>query len=104
MATTKSHAILKNKSDFKTIATQSPASELEFVLDYRGAKQVYVCYDFNGWHPTSLHMIGNADASLWEKRLTLPPGWHEYKVIVNGQRLHYPEARENPSNTFSTLN
>jgi 1,4-alpha-glucan branching enzyme len=77
---------------------------VDFILEYTGAEHVYVCGDFNQWQPTSLRMIGNPDAGLWEKRLALPPGRHEYKFVVDGTWLPDPEARENVPNIFGSLN
>jgi 1,4-alpha-glucan branching enzyme len=81
-----------------------PGREVDFVLEFIGAEQVYVCGDFNDWHPTCLRMIGNADAGLWEKRLTLPAGRFEYKFVVDGNWLHDPDARENVPNIHGSLN
>jgi 1,4-alpha-glucan branching enzyme len=78
--------------------------EVEFVLECNGAEQVYICGDFNLWRPTSLRMIGNPDAGLWEKRLVLPPGRYEYKFVVDGNWTHDPDARENVSNLYGSLN
>ena len=79
-------------------------AEVEFVLDAGGVEHAYVCGDFNDWQPTSLRMIGNPDAGLWEKRLTLPPGRYEYKFFVDGNWRHDPDASENVPNQFGTLN
>jgi len=49
-------------------------------------------------------MIGDAEAGLWETRLTLPFGRFEYKFIVDGKWMHDPHARENVPNGFASLN
>ena len=85
-------------------APHPPSREIDFVVECSGAEQVYVCGDFNGWQPTSLRMVGSPDAGLWEKRLILPPGRHEYKFVVDGQWQHDRDARENVLNEFGTLN
>jgi 1,4-alpha-glucan branching enzyme len=86
-------------------STTAPAvREAEFVLEYIGAHQVYVCGDFNDWRPASLRMIGTPEDGLWEKRLMLPIGRHEYKFIVDGNWVHDPDARENVPNSFGSLN
>jgi len=92
--------IVKNKSSVKNQACR----EVDFVLECDGAEHVYVCGDFNGWQPTSLRMIGDAEAGLWETRLTLPFGRFEYKFIVDGKWMHDPHARENVPNGFASLN
>jgi 1,4-alpha-glucan branching enzyme len=94
----------KDKMETKASAANRQCRDIDFVLEYNGAEHVYVCGDFNDWHPTCLRMIGNPDAGLWEKRLTLPPGRYEYKFVVDGNWLHDPDARENVSNIFGSLN
>lgn len=96
----------KNRRDQETDANSSGHKpvEIEFVLDTSGVEHVYVCGDFNDWQPTSLRMIGNPDAGLWEKRLTLPPGRYEYKFFVDGNWIHDPDASKNVPNRFGTLN
>ena len=93
----------KNKKE-TTSSANPPHREVDFVLEFKDAEHVYVCGDFNDWHPTSLRMIGNAEDSLWEKRLTLQPGRYEYKFVVDGNWLHDPDARENVPNIYGSLN
>jgi 1,4-alpha-glucan branching enzyme len=78
--------------------------DVDFVLETSGAEQVYLCGDFNDWQPASLRMIGNPDAGLWKKRLSLHPGRYEYKFKVDGQWMHDPDAQLNVPNTFGSLN
>ena len=87
-----------------TIPLIAPAHEVEFVLECAGAEHVYVCGDFNEWKPAGLPMIGSPESGLWEKRLLLPPGRHEYKFVVDGQWRHDPDAHENVPNAFGSLN
>lgn len=85
-------------------AANLPCRDVDFVLEWIGAEHVYVCGDFNDWQPACLRMIGNADAGLWEKRLTLPAGRFEYKFVVDGKWLHDPDALENVPNIHGSLN
>jgi 1,4-alpha-glucan branching enzyme len=78
--------------------------EVEFIFEHPRAEQVYICGDFNDWQPSSLRMIGGQEAGLWEKRLTLEPGRHEYKFFVDGKWAHDPRAGENIPNAFGSLN
>jgi 1,4-alpha-glucan branching enzyme len=94
----------KNKTEMNATVVDRQCREVDFVLECTGADHVYVCGDFNDWHPTCLRMIGNADAGLWKKRLILPAGRHEYKFVVDGKWLHDPDARENVSNIYGTIN
>jgi 1,4-alpha-glucan branching enzyme len=82
----------------------SPVHEVEFTLERFGAEAVYIAGDFNDWRPASLRMIGSPEAGLWEKRIQLPAGRHEYKFIVDGQWLHDPEADLNIPNIYGSFN
>lgn len=92
------------KKPAKRASADGEARQVDFVLEYDGAEQVYVCGDFNEWHPASLRMIGNREAGLWEKRLMLKPGRYEYKFLVDGKWVHDPDARENVPNGHGSLN
>jgi 1,4-alpha-glucan branching enzyme len=94
----------ENEMEIKSTAAILPRRDVDFVLECNGAEHVYVCGDFNDWHPACLRMIGNADAGLWEKRLTLSPGRYEYKFFVDGSWRHDPDAPENVRNIFGSLN
>jgi 1,4-alpha-glucan branching enzyme len=78
--------------------------DVDFVLETSGAERVYLCGDFNDWQPASLRMIGNPDAGLWQKRLSLPSGRYEYKFNVDGRWIHDPGAQQNVTNAFGSLN
>ena len=104
MQKSKNQRGLENKLETKASTAKPPHREVDFVLECNGVERVYVCGDFNNWRPTSLRMIGNADAGLWEKRLTLSPGRYEYKFVVDGKWLHDPDAQENVSNIYGSLN
>ena len=90
--------------EMKAPAADLQCREVDFVLEYNGAEHVHVCADFTDWRPTSLRMIGDMIPGLWEKRLLLPPGRHEYKFVVDGKWLHDPGARENTPNIYGSLN
>ena len=40
----------------------------------------------------------------WAKELALPPGTYEYCVVVDGDYLPDPSARENTPNPFGGVN
>jgi hypothetical protein len=48
-----------------------------------GGNKVYVAGDFNDWQINTLPMTKNSDG-IWELTLRLPPGRHQYKMIVDG--------------------
>jgi len=100
------HQSLKEASNHRPVNTPARPSvhEIEFTLERIGAEVVYIAGDFNDWRPASLRMIGSPEAGLWEKRITLAAGKHEYKFIVDGQWLHDPEAEHNVPNIYGSLN
>src|ERR1700748_831104 len=102
MPTSKQHLRQKTNNPVKTTAAP-PVCEVEFVLQCIGAERVYVCGDFNEWESPGLQMIRKPNVGLWEKRLLLPPGRHEYKFMVDGKWQHDPGARENVRNHFGSL-
>lgn len=88
----------------KAAVAIQPTREVDFVLECNEAEHVYVCGEFNDWHPSCLRMIGGAENGLWAKRLALPPGRYEYKFVVDGNWLHDPAAPVNVHNAFGSLN
>ena len=104
MPTSKHQRSQKDKLKTNGSAPHPTGREVDFVLDCNGAEHVYVCGDFNDWQPTSLRMIGSPDAGLWEKRLVLPPGRHEYKFVVDGLWCVDPECPEWSPNGHGSLN
>ena len=78
--------------------------EVTFSLYRPGAREVFLCGDFNQWSPTSLRMIRQSASDGWSKRLTLAPGCYEYKFVVDGEWVHDPEASENVCNHHGSLN
>jgi 1,4-alpha-glucan branching enzyme len=104
MPKSKNSRTKENKPDISASITNTASNEVDFVLEYIGADQIYVSGDFNDWQPACLRMIGNPDAGLWEKRLTLLPGRYEYKFIADGKWMHDPDARENVPNIYGSLN
>ena len=74
-----------------------------FVLHEPGAKQVFLCGDFNGWASDATPMKRQADGH-WETTVALPPGRHKYKFAVDGNWKHDPLARVNVWNQSGSLN
>ena len=77
--------------------------KVTFVLLEPGAKQVFLCGEFNGWASDATPMKRD-DAGHWETTLALAPGRHEYKFLVDGNWKHDPLARVNVWNQNGTLN
>lgn len=74
---------------------------LEFI--HSDAREVFVAGSFNGWSPTGTPMLTLGDGR-WVKELVLPPGRHEYRLIVDGQWVDDPKAREFVPNSHGGRN
>ena len=83
--------------------TAPQAVKVTFVLLEPGAKQVFLCGEFNGWASDATPMIRD-EAGHWETTLALAPGRHEYKFVVDGNWKHDPLARVNVWNENGSLN
>jgi 1,4-alpha-glucan branching enzyme len=75
-----------------------------FALESEGAREVFLCGDFNHWSPGCMPMIRRAESGRWEKRLTLPEGRYEYKFLVDGHWTTDPLSNEQVSNCFGSMN
>ena len=98
-------------SQAEATPSQGPAPKLTviktvnvtFVLHEPGAKQVFLCGEFNGWASDATPMKRYGDGH-WETTVALAPGRHEYKFVVDGNWKHDPLARVNVWNQNGTLN
>jgi 1,4-alpha-glucan branching enzyme len=94
---------MKN-SDTRNAKGGGPALELvRFDVTHRGARTVCVAGTFNGWHPAATPMIPSHDGR-WLKELVLPPGTHEYCLVVDGKWMADSLANEMVPNLFGKLN
>lgn len=57
------------------------------------AQAVCIAGTFNEWRPEVTRMIHLGDG-LWVKELCLPPGDYEYRIVVDGEWIPNPFARE----------
>jgi 1,4-alpha-glucan branching enzyme len=84
----------------------TPAPQLvpvRFEFKHPTATTVCVAGTFNNWQPEAkaLHSSG---AGHWWKETSLPPGTYEYCLIVDGQWMPDPLARESVDNPFGGRN
>lgn len=55
-----------------------------FVQPDEGVQRINIAGDFNDWSPTRTVMHRNADAGVFEAVIPIPPGRHQYRLIVDG--------------------
>ena len=66
--------------------------------------QVYVAGTFNNWAVDAQPMKDKGGTGRYTVRLTLAPGVHEYKFVVNGEWHVDPSCTNWVQNSFGTLN
>ena len=51
------------------------------------ANKIYAIGSFNGWNPESHEMVIDKESNEWVLKIMLPPGWHEYAFLIDGERV-----------------
>jgi len=76
---------------------------VHFEFTHPTAATVCVAGTFNNWQPEAkaLHASGGG---RWVKETVLPPGTYEYCLVVDGQWMPDPLARETVPNPFGGRN
>ena len=72
-------------------------------LTHPTAQSVAIAGSFNDWHPVATEMIALGNGR-WRKELTLPTGRYEYRLVVDGQWMDDPTAKETVPNPFGGFN
>ena len=65
------------------VKAASKKSKAAFKLDAPYATRVYVAGCFNGWDATA-NPLDRDDDGLWSCTLSMEPGKHEYRFVVDG--------------------
>lgn len=66
---------------------------VKFVLEYPGAKRVYVAGDFNDWNPEAKRMRrAPRGRDIFVTFLELDPGLHQFKYVVDGEWVCDPRC------------
>ena len=76
---------------------------ITFRLEASEAKEATLVGDFNGWNGKK-HPMKRDNNGRWNKIVTLAPGRHEYKFVVDGQWQNDPGSDQVVANSFGTLN
>lgn len=74
-----------------------------FSLEAAEAKEVFLVGDFNDWSPEK-HPMRKDDSGMWNKRVLLSSGRHEYKFLVDGQWKEDPRNNRRCPNCFGSYN
>jgi 1,4-alpha-glucan branching enzyme len=76
---------------------------VRFEFTHPTATTVCVAGTFNDWHAEAkpMHPVGDG---RWLKETALPPGTYEYCLVVDGEWMPDPQARETVPNPFGGKN
>jgi 1,4-alpha-glucan branching enzyme len=76
--------------------------QVQFKVAAGQAKSVSVAGTFNGWSPGKTPLKKNGGA--WKATVALPRGRYEYRLVVDGQWMADPGAKESIPNPFGGAN
>lgn len=65
-------------------AVNKKGQKVAFALAAAPGSEIYVAGTFNKWNPKRNRLRCNSKSGLFKTALTLTPGRHEYKFIVDG--------------------
>ena len=76
---------------------------VRFEFTHPTASTVCVAGTFNDWHAEAkpMHLVGDG---RWLREMVLPPGNYEYCLVVDGEWMPDPRARETVPNPFGGRN
>lgn len=91
------------KSSKLPLARTSQPRTIEILFDAAEAGEVFVAGDFNQSNPKSMPVRKDAQG-VWRAHLQVPPGGHEYRLIVDNQWRDDPHAAGLIPNPFGSSN
>ena len=71
-----------------------PLSDGRYLFWHRAPEAGEVCLagDFNNFSPYNLP-LSKEERGIWKISITIPPGWHIYRFVVDGKWIPDPENR-----------
>ncbi|MEM6552529.1 MAG: AAA family ATPase [Planctomycetota bacterium] len=75
-----------------------------FVQPGPASQPVHIAGDFNGWNAEAHPMTFDANLEVWQACLQLPPGTHQYRLVINGDWVNDPHNPHQQTNPFGDPN
>jgi 1,4-alpha-glucan branching enzyme len=94
---------MKHTHNHNNAPTISDLLPVHFEFTHPTAKQVSVAGSFNDWKPEAKSLHPGGDGK-WFKETALKPGVYEYCLVVDGQWIPDPKAKESVANPFGGKN
>ena len=99
-------AMKKNRHSRPAASVDIDASKLvpiRFEYSHPTALSVCVAGCFNHWNPQARALTRDGGGH-WHQELSLPPGTYQYRLVVDGEWIPDPAARESVPNPFGGRN
>ncbi len=78
--------------------------QISFQISAAPGSEVYVAGTFNNWNPKEHALRDNPHSGIYKAAISIPPGRHEYKFVVNGEWRVDPNCSEWMPNEHGSLN
>lgn len=95
--------VMAKNSKQSPTGSASKKSNCRLEFQHGEARAVCIAGSFNDWRSDATPMVALGDG-LWVKELTLPPGRHEYRFVVDGAWVDDPNAKEVAPNPHGGVN
>lgn len=82
-------------------AKKSRKPKETFQLEAPGAGVVLLAGDFTGWESNPIQMKRDR-TGVWKTSVTLDPGVHRYRFLVDGQWMNDPTATSREVNPYGS--
>ena len=98
----------RSKASGARPADQNAAAEgqrkaANFSLTAPSAKEVCVAGEFTGWEKQPIKLTRD-NAGVWQAKVPLPQGRHQYRFIVDGEWQDDPICQDHVTNSFGSNN
>jgi 1,4-alpha-glucan branching enzyme len=95
---------MKNRQHHHNFHTATPALvPVRFEFTHPTATSVCLAGTFNDWQPSTEGMHSSGIGNWWNET-SLPPGTYEYCLVVDGQWIADPLAKDHVPNPFGGTN
>jgi 1,4-alpha-glucan branching enzyme len=90
----------------KTVVKKTAPKTQRVVFSVRAevGSKVFLAGSFNNWNPTAKEMVDKNNDGNYAATLSLAPGSHQYKFVIDGTWCADPECADWVQNDHGTLN
>ncbi len=97
--------VLKAKAVKPVVKKTTPKTQrVLFSVRAEVGSKVFVAGSFNNWDPNAKELVDKKGDGVYTATLTLAPGAHQYKFVIDGTWCADPECADWIQNDHGTLN